>query len=226
MRTFQFTLVIGGKDVLSRESLDALFDAGCDDATFGEVDGVQYGDFSRQAPSLEEATAKAIAAVERSVPGALVTRIEPDDLVTAAEIAERLGRSRESVRLLIAGGRGPGGFPAPISHLKARGRLWRWVEVERWARDAIGWSGPGGDAAFIGAMNALLEFRRVVPLLDEGSMRRVLELILSPGPSRSASRVDKVLADFVFNPWDRDPTPAEARTLIADGLTKERFEQS
>jgi transcriptional regulator with XRE-family HTH domain len=38
-------------------------------------------------------------------------------------------------------------------------------------------------------------------------------------------RLRRVLGDFVFNPWDRDPTPAEARSLIADGLTRERFER-
>ncbi len=37
-------------------------------------------------------------------------------------------------------------------------------------------------------------------------------------------RMAKVLGGYVFDPWDRDPTPAEARTLIADGLTRERFE--
>jgi transcriptional regulator with XRE-family HTH domain len=39
-------------------------------------------------------------------------------------------------------------------------------------------------------------------------------------------RVAKVLKGYVFDPWDRDPTPAEARTLIADGLTRERFQGS
>ncbi len=37
-------------------------------------------------------------------------------------------------------------------------------------------------------------------------------------------RVAKVLKGYVFDPWDRNPTPAEARTLIADGLTRERFQ--
>jgi len=39
-------------------------------------------------------------------------------------------------------------------------------------------------------------------------------------------RVAKVLKGYVFDPWDRNPTPAEARTLIADGLTRERFQGS
>jgi hypothetical protein len=182
MPTFDFSLVIEGADLLSQESLDALFEAGCGDATFGEVDGVQYGDFSRQAASLEEAIAGAITSVERAVPRAVVTRIEPDDLVTAAEIARRLGRSRESVRLLIAGKRGPGGFPPPVSHLNARGRLWQWADVEAWAADAIRWTGSGHDAVFIAAVNGALELRRLAPQIEGPGKRRLIQSILDPNP--------------------------------------------
>ncbi|MCA1726409.1 MAG: helix-turn-helix transcriptional regulator [Actinobacteria bacterium] len=37
-------------------------------------------------------------------------------------------------------------------------------------------------------------------------------------------RVRRVLGGFEFNPWDRSPTAAERRSLIADGLTRESFE--
>jgi hypothetical protein len=37
-------------------------------------------------------------------------------------------------------------------------------------------------------------------------------------------RVREATDGFVFNPWDREPTEAEAKSLIADGLTRERFE--
>ena len=36
-------------------------------------------------------------------------------------------------------------------------------------------------------------------------------------------RVRKVLGTYEFNPWDRNPSEAEAESLIADGLTRERF---
>jgi len=49
-----------------------------------------------------------------------VVRVEPDDLVSAAEIARRVGRSRESIRQLGGGLRGPGGFPAPLARIKDR----------------------------------------------------------------------------------------------------------
>lgn len=43
-------------------------------------------------------------------------------------------------------------------------------------------------------------------------------------PSRRElrERVRRVLGDYEFNPWERDPAP-EAESLIADGLTRERF---
>jgi transcriptional regulator with XRE-family HTH domain len=58
-----------------------------------------------------------------------------------------------------------------------------------------------------------------------------LELVLGtdePMPSRDERRrrVHRVLGDSGFDPWQRDPTDAEARTLIADGLTRERLQSS
>ena len=40
-----FTLIVDGADPRSEPFIDALFEAGCDDATVGLVDGVQYVDF-------------------------------------------------------------------------------------------------------------------------------------------------------------------------------------
>jgi hypothetical protein len=58
-------------------------------------------------------------------------RIDADDLVGAAEIAERLGLASTSVvrdwRLRHAD------FPAPVRRLRM-GSVWRWSDVERWAR--------------------------------------------------------------------------------------------
>jgi hypothetical protein len=166
--------VLEGEDVLSPATLDALFEAGCDDATFGDIDGVPFADFSRQAPSLAEAIESAIRDV-RSVPTVFVLRVEPDEVVNAAEIAARLGRTRESIRLLVAGDRGPGGFPAPVSRLKLRGRLWLWSDVSKWARESLGVVPPEGhSAAFIAALNDALELARLVPTLSGRSERRAV----------------------------------------------------
>jgi len=81
MPEYSFTVVIDGDvDAL----LDDLFDAGCEDATFGAVDGVHYADFDRTAPTFSQAVASALTAIE-SVDALRVIRVEPDDLVAAAE---------------------------------------------------------------------------------------------------------------------------------------------
>lgn len=170
----EFTLVIDG-DLADESTARALFEAGCDDATFGVVDGVGYGEFLREAPSFAAAVLSAIDQVE-SIHGLRVMRVEPDDIVTMAEIADRLDRTRESVRLLITGQRGPGGFPRPMSHSRARGRLWRWSDVADW----LGQLDPEQreSAHFVAALNAALELRRQAPAMaDHVAVKHVLSLV-------------------------------------------------
>lgn len=161
MSEHTFALILSGP---VDERVDDLFEAGCDDATFGEVDGVAYADFDREADSFIEAVVSAIRAIS-SVPGLRVRRLEPDDLVTAADIAHRLGRTRESVRLLISGQRGAGGFPAPVSHTRRRHRIWRWSDVVAWANPddahAIAM------ARLVAAINAKLDLQALEPELPE-----------------------------------------------------------
>jgi transcriptional regulator with XRE-family HTH domain len=44
-----------------------------------------------------------------------------------------------------------------------------------------------------------------------------------PPRAERRRRVRQVLGDYVFNPWEREPSDAEARSLTADGLGRERF---
>lgn len=74
--TFSFTLLLQGVDALSDESADALFEAGCDDATFGARDGAQYAQFDREAICFGAAVSSAIRDVRRALPGLVVVRIE------------------------------------------------------------------------------------------------------------------------------------------------------
>jgi hypothetical protein len=80
---FSFTLTIGGADILTDDAIEALYEAGCDDATFGVSDGIQTGEFDREAADFAEAVAGAIKAVEAAVPGALVVDVRRE-LETAA----------------------------------------------------------------------------------------------------------------------------------------------
>ena len=73
MPIHHFTLIVDGSDLQTEPFIDALFEAGCDDATVGRTDGVQYIDFDREAESLGEAINSAVRDVEQ-VKGVRVTR--------------------------------------------------------------------------------------------------------------------------------------------------------
>ncbi len=89
------TLVVTGADLDDDEVADRLYEAGFDDATIGSSDGIGLVDLHRGRSVA--ALLDAIDRLEAAVPGARVVRVEPDDLVAAAEIPRRLRRSRESV---------------------------------------------------------------------------------------------------------------------------------
>jgi predicted DNA-binding transcriptional regulator AlpA len=57
--------------------------------------------------------------------------VDADDLVGAAEVAERLDVSRPQVVHMWR--RRHPEFPAPVAQL-AMGLVWAWPDVERWAR--------------------------------------------------------------------------------------------
>lgn len=141
-------------------------DARMQDVMLGGPDesGVFEIEFERAAPSFSEAVLSALADVNRVLPEAELLRVEPDDLATIAGIASRLNRSHESVRLLMHGKRGPGGFPKPAGHLDKKTQVWRWHEVSQWFEQAMGISVPAGEhAAFLAAVNDVLELRRIAP---------------------------------------------------------------
>jgi len=185
-----FTLFFSGADVLDDESLNALYEAGCDDALFGARDGAQYGAFDREARSFSEALASAIRDVTSAVKGVRVVRIEPDELVTMAAIAKRSGLSREYVRLLSNRQRGPGGFPAPIAYADDRTRLWHWPDVARWLTE-FGKAKVDVDAQaadLVAAMNAAFDLREHASHLRSRRDRALVAKALGEPILRTAPR--------------------------------------
>jgi hypothetical protein len=81
LTVFRFTLEIDGADLMTDAAQNALFEAGCDDATLGMSNGVPTAEFNREATEFAEAVASAIKAVEAAVRGARVVEIhrERDD---------------------------------------------------------------------------------------------------------------------------------------------------
>jgi hypothetical protein len=174
---------VGGANPLTPENQDALFVAGCDDATFARQGGAYLADFDRVAMSFPEAVMTAVQAIEAAVPGLKVLRVEPEDLVSAADVAKRTKRTRESVRLLIEGKRGPGHFPPPDIQLSGKRALWHWANVAAWFEYYLGESVSGAEGAgFIAALNGMLDFRRYRAAISPSPAIAVLdELVRSSG---------------------------------------------
>ncbi len=131
-REYDFALVATGVPELTDAAMNALFEAGCDDATPSIQRGVLYLEFSRTAPSLKDAILSAIRDVQRSRLPVQVVQVDECNLVTASEIARRTGRSRQHVHQYINGTRGPGGFPPPACHISDDSPLWPWCAVSFW----------------------------------------------------------------------------------------------
>jgi hypothetical protein len=146
-------------------------------------DGAQYAAFDREAISFSEALASAIHDVTCAVPGLQVVRIEPDQLVTLAAIAERSGRSREYIRLLSNSERGPGGFPAPVAYTDRKTRLWHWPDVAHWLNEnqkaTVDVDAHAAD--LVAALNAAFDLREHVRHLhDEHDLALVSRALGSP----------------------------------------------
>lgn len=159
--TFRIVFAIPGEGSLEPH-LDALHEAGCDDAAFmGPAgDGTFTAEFDREAESFAAAVVAALDAIRVALPDARLLRVLPDDLVTIAAIAARTGRTDESVRLLAQGRRGPGGFPSAAGWINEKTQVWRWADVARWFSDALDRPAADADHAdFLAALNDALDLR-------------------------------------------------------------------
>jgi hypothetical protein len=127
--SYEFALRLNRE--VADDELDALYEAGCDDAGFETGPLGAVADFDREAPSLAHAIASAARDIEK-VPGLRAVGVQCDNMVNLAGIARRADVSREAVRLWWTGQRGPGGFPH-VALVSAGGeRLWDWLEVAAW----------------------------------------------------------------------------------------------
>jgi len=132
MALYEFTVRLDR--VPDDDGLNALYDAGLDDSTpeIGANGAVLQ--VAREADSLALAIVTVVADIEAA--GYQAVGIESEDLVTLVDIADRTGRTRESVRLLSLAKRGPGGFPPPIT--SGTWTLYSWAMVREWFRTHYG----------------------------------------------------------------------------------------
>lgn len=92
--------------------------------------------------------------------GLQVLGIGSDDLVSLRDIAQRTGRTYESVRLLATGQRGPGGFPSPFS--SGQWALYSWAEASAWFAMHYNTDTPLVFDAEMAAADLLIRARRML----------------------------------------------------------------
>lgn len=129
MQMCSFTLIVSGFDHETDGFEDALFEAGCDDATVSVQRGLLVLDFQREAAGLARAIKSAIADVRKV--GGDVIHVEPDTLVNSSDIASRAAMTRQAVHNWVAGKRGEG-FPHPVARVTTDHPLWDWAVVADW----------------------------------------------------------------------------------------------
>lgn len=128
--TLKFHLPANAKDPESY--VDALYEAGCDDATIGiGKRGSLALEFVREAASAEEAVNSAIRAVAKTIPKASLVEIAPD-LVDLADLAELLGCTRQNLQKYATGQirSVSESFPDPVT--TGNPSLYRLAEIVNW----------------------------------------------------------------------------------------------
>jgi|SRR5665811_244518 len=129
MKTYEFSVIASGLDPQAEDFEARFYDGGCDDALVSFQKGHIIIDFAREAESIDAAIASAIENV--AALGATVDRVEPDPLVSLADIAARTEMSRAAMSLYAKEQRAEG-FPAPVAKVTSNSSLYDWPEVSMW----------------------------------------------------------------------------------------------
>ena len=137
MPTFEFMLRLDRAP--TEAEIELLYEETCGDSDVEWNPDTGYGavTVSRDARTLTEAIVSAVRDVER-VPDLRVVGAGQDDAVTMLDIARRIGRTRASVRMLVNGQRGPGGFPRAALVTTGGEKVWDWPDVAFWLHGQLG----------------------------------------------------------------------------------------
>lgn len=130
MNEYEFTLKfrLPDADTDPEQFVEALADAGCDDATIGIGQRGRIAlDFAREADSALEAIRSAVHAVRHAIPGAELVEASPD-LVGLTDVAELVGCTRQNIRKLMVGNLGT--FPVAVH--EGTQSLWHLRPVLTW----------------------------------------------------------------------------------------------
>ena len=137
MKNYNFVLAFSLRDSddNSENYIEALGENGCTDASvgMGRLGRISL-DFTREAQSATEAIFSAITDVERSIPNAKLTRIEPD-LVGITDVSNLVDRSRQNIRKLILAE----GSECPVAIHSGNPTLWHLNDILRWLQQSKGY---------------------------------------------------------------------------------------
>jgi hypothetical protein len=179
MKTYEFTLRID-REVTENEA-DALYSV-FHDGSVTTGTGQTEIEFTREAPSWAEAIGSAIRDIE-GIPGLRVSGVGQDDLVSILDIAHRVKRSREAVRLWANGKRGRGGFPEPAWQSPSGERFWSWPEVAQWVSRNLNLAVEVSPAEIrwadeiLKARNAVAEAHRLLDEADAATQQQFRPLL-------------------------------------------------
>jgi hypothetical protein len=129
-KTYEFTLIVDGIADIDDATVDALYEAGCDDSSLGVRSGAFIASFDRESESFEDAVLSAIADIRKANVGATGFRLSSRDLVTLSDVARRIGKTKQAISNYAKGIRGPGGFPHAA--VEAKDPLYEWSDVAAW----------------------------------------------------------------------------------------------
>ena len=132
IESFTFHLVVSGFDIASDDDVNAL------EWSAADMYPAQQGSLvtlsavaTRRVKSAPDFVRASVRRLGRVLPRVSVLSLD-QDLVAATDIANRIERSREVVRLWSMGERGPGGFPTPLGTVNGGRRVWDWASVNEW----------------------------------------------------------------------------------------------
>jgi len=128
MKEFEFELIFKITDEDSNPDIymDALFEAGCDDAIVAMgKNGILSLSFIREDEDAYKALRSAIFSVKKAISNAVLIEVSPD-YVGISDMAKLLGFSRQNARKIFATSSGP----APV-HVGSS-QLWHLSEVFDW----------------------------------------------------------------------------------------------
>lgn len=138
MSAFRLHVLFTGIDFDDDQVFAAL--SRLDHVDWMEVRGSVIAVAAIEASSATAAAERLVADVTATVPGARPLRLDPE-LVSVADIAARVGVSREAVRHWAKGSRRDAGFPPPVGSIGAASKptyVWEWAPVNAWLADNLG----------------------------------------------------------------------------------------